>query len=312
MQLDNVLGNEQTKAALKAALAAGKLPHAILLTAPAGCGRGFVARLLAADYLYPHGGPAAQAVVNNQSPELLTVQGEGKSGQIPVDSIRAVRQEIFHSSFSAGGRVVWIQDAHKMAAPAANALLKVLEEPPAGALFILTTGDAASMPQTIVSRCVIYPLAPAPLAACQQTLQAALPPEYEPHLPHLLSVLYGGRIGLGLRVLQNQARYATLQSALEAAKAAGERDRYTMLRVFCGYEGRADGDRDRREDLLADMTDIFESSLRGGAAPGLPALAPAVAAKLLPPVLQARLALRGNAAPKITFAALTARLANSC
>lgn len=308
MKLDMLLGNRQTKAALKTALAAGKLPHAIVLAAPDGCGRGFAARCLAADYLFPGGGSAAESAMRNESPEFLVVAGEGKSGQIPVASIRAVRQEIYRSSLSAAGRVVWIRDAHKMAAPAFNALLKVLEEPPEGALFILTTGDSAMLPATIASRCVVYGLGPVPQADCQTALQAALP-QADPLQTVLLSTLYGGRIGLGLAALQNPARFATLQDALAAASAAATEDRYGLLRIFSGYESSADGERERREDFLSDMTDIFETWLRGAHCEGLPAAEPATAARLLPPLAQARLALRGNAAPKIALAGLCARLA---
>lgn len=308
MQLEALLGNKATKAALKTSLAADKLPHAILLAAPDGCGRGFAARCLAADYLYPAGGAAAAAVMAGQSPELICIQGEGKSGQIPVDTIRAVRQEIFHSSLSASGRVVWIKDAQKMAAPAFNALLKVLEEPPEGAIFILTTADSSLLPPTILSRCVVYTLAPPALADCILALQTALPQNAAPGLPEMLSTLYDGRIGMGLQVLQNPARLATLQDALEAAHAAAKQDRYQLLRIFTGYEGRAEDDRQRRDDLLADISAVLRVGLRNVTAPKLPAIAPATAAHLLPPLAEARLALRGNANPKITFAGLCARL----
>lgn len=323
--LDQVLGNGDTTAALKRALETGRLPHAILLTAPDGAGRGFAARCLAADYLYPGGGAQAQAVLGQQSPELLVVTGEGKSGQIPVDSIRAVRSEIFHSSLSAAGRVVWIRDAHRMAAPAANALLKVLEEPPPGALFILTAPDPTALPFTIQSRCAAYALGALPAGVCEARLQSALadltaqgaekdaegsaaffPPD--PGLPELLAALYGGRIGMGLRVLQNPGRLQILRDALAAVDAAAARDTYRLLCIFSNYEGRAEGERARRECLLADMAEAMACALRGETAAGLPPLHASLAARLLPPLADCRQALAGNAAPKITFAALAVRL----
>lgn len=183
MQLDAIAGNTGVVASLKTALASGRLAHGVLLTAPDGCGRGFVARCLAADYLAPQGGPPAEAVLRCESPEMLVVAGEGKSGQIPVDRIRAVRRDIFHSALSANGRVVWVRDAHRMAAPAANALLKVLEEPPEGAIFLLTAHDAAAVPATITSRCTLYPLAPVSVAECEAALAAKAPAGTD-HLLH--------------------------------------------------------------------------------------------------------------------------------
>ena len=55
--LERLAGNTALKSELGAALGAGRLPHAILLVGEPGCGAGFAARCLAADYLYPQGGP---------------------------------------------------------------------------------------------------------------------------------------------------------------------------------------------------------------------------------------------------------------
>ena len=55
-------------------------------------GAGFAARCLAADFLYPQGGAAAAAVLEGRSPEVLTLAGEGASGFIKIDAVRAVRR----------------------------------------------------------------------------------------------------------------------------------------------------------------------------------------------------------------------------
>lgn len=311
MKLDTLIGNQELKSSLVTALESGSLAHAVLLTGADGCGRGYVSRCLAADYLFPQGGPQAEAVMQLQSSELLLVEGEGRSGQIPVERIRSVRQEIFHSALSSSGRVVLIKDAHRMAAPSANALLKVLEEPPAGALFVLSARDAASLPQTIVSRCALYPLAPVSFEECELELARHLPLDASPALPAMLSRLYGGKIGTGLRILQQEGRLTVLQDALEAAAAAGKASSYGMLRVFARYEGRGDGDRELREALLADMAEIFGAGLREIHADGLVAVSPAQAAAFLPHISQTRLALRGNMASKIAFSTLAVQLSRA-
>ena len=311
MMLDTFAGNRQVVAALQTALRAGTLPHAVLLAGSNGCGRNFAARSLAADRLFPAGGPAADAIMRGESPDVLTVAGEGKSGQIPVEKVRAIRTEVHRSALGEAGRVVLIKDAHNMAAPAANALLKVLEEPPSEVLFILTARDAAALPATVASRCALYPLAPVSLDACEAILQKAMPPGADATLPRLLAVLYNGRAGLGLRALQDPARLAVAQDAIATANAAARRDSYALAALLAGYEGRADGDRERREALLADLAGVLDAALRMEAAPGLPALPPAAAALLLPPLDEARLALRGNAAPKIVFTGLVVQMARA-
>lgn len=306
-KLDTIAGNTGTIGRLRTALSAGTLPHAILLAAPDGCGRNYVARCLAADYLYPGGGPGAEAVMKGESPEVLLAEGEGKSGQIPVDRIRAVRSDVFLSSLSAAGRCVLIRDAQRMAAPAANALLKVLEEPPADVLFILTSHSAAALPATIVSRCALYSLSPLAVDECEAFLLAAVPGA-APDLPALLAVLYGGRPGLGLRALRDETRLAVLRDAIGCARAAAARDTYSLLSIFSRYEGRGEEDREKRDALLSDLSEALLVSLREISAPGLPVLPPGAAALLAPPVQEARTALRANAAPKITFTALAVEL----
>lgn len=307
-QLEGYLGNEEFKQAAGALLAAGRLPHALLLAAPDGCGRSYAARCLAADYLYPQGGHGAEAVVRGQSPELLVIEGEGKSGQISVASVRAVRADVYLSSLSAGGRVVHIRDAHRMTTAAANALLKVLEEPPEDVVFVLTVPSASSLPLTIQSRCTLHALSPVGVPVCEEYLRRHLPLEAKADMPALLSAVYGGRIGLCLQALRTEGRMDILKDALLAAQAAAKADRYALLCIFARYEGRADGDRQRREELLADVSDALDAALRGVSIPGQQAIAPGVAASLLGPLASAGVALQGNAAPKITFAALVVQL----
>ncbi len=308
--LDLVLGGGETVFRLQNALAAGRLPHAVLLCAPDGCGRNFAARCLAADWLFPNGGPAAEAVLRGESPEVLTVQGEGKSGQIPVARIREVRAGVFLSALSASGRVVHIKGAHNMAPPAYNALLKVLEEPPPGALFLLTAQSAGALPATIVSRCARYTLAPLPRESCQALLARRVPGANAADCA-LLAAVYGGCPGLGLAALQDTGRFAVLRDALAIVCAAAGRDEYGLLRLLARYEGRADGEREKRDALLFDYTCVLDAALRGDTAPGLAALPPQAAAMLLPPAMQARAALRANAAPKITFTAMAIALAGA-
>ena len=86
--LERIAGNRELKQDLKTALGSGRIAHSILLVGEPGCGAGFAARCLAADYLYPNGGPHAEAVLRGQDTESIVVRGEGASGQIKVEAIR--------------------------------------------------------------------------------------------------------------------------------------------------------------------------------------------------------------------------------
>ncbi len=308
MQINAFLGNKQAVNAIQTAMQKGQLSHALLIAAPDGCGRGFLARCIAADYLYPAGGAGAAAVMQQQSPELIVIEGEGRSGNIPVARVREVRSQIHHTSLSATGRAVWIKDAHNMAAPASNALLKVLEEPPPNVLFILTTRNASALPLTLQSRCVLYSLHALPVAVCRQQLLDQLPEEQDPHWADVLSVLYNGRLGAGLKTLHSEEKMQTVQDALALVQAVQQHDEYTVLKILSAYEGRADDDRAHRQTLLNHLTDALEASLLGTGGDLIPAVSHAKAAACLPAVGQAQAALQANAAPHITFTSLAIKL----
>ena len=223
--LARLAGNELTRQALTEALSAGRLGHSVLLCGEAGCGAGFAARCLAADYLYPAGGPAAEAVLRGESPECAALRGSGSGGIIKVEQIRAARAALYETSLSAAGRVQIVYGAHKMNPASANALLKILEEPPPGVLFILTAPGVGSVLPTIRSRCRLYTVAPLPQADCAALLRAEYPACDEPHAQDLARA-FGGRAGAALALLQSPDGDALLREAWELAAAAAR-----LLRV---------------------------------------------------------------------------------
>ncbi len=303
--LSTLMGNEATRKTLCHALQTGSLPHAILLTAPNGCGRNHWARCLAADYLFPLGGEGASAVLRGDSPEVLTAQGEGLSGQIKIERIREIRMDIYRTGLSSVGRVVIIRDAEHMMAPAANALLKVLEEPPKDVLFVLTARDASSLLQTIRSRCALYSLAEIAQEDMEKFLQAqGASQEYA----RLLYLIYGGCPGLGLHVLQSDDRKQTLTQAQNAATTAAGADLYTLLCLFSAFDGRKDGDKERRFDFLFDFSKVLAAAFHVPLAKEQGGVSALHATRFLPHVQNALTDLHANVAPKLVFGHLAIKL----
>lgn len=231
--LDSLLGNETLKESLSAALAAGRLSHSVLLCGEAGTGANFAARCLAADYLYPQGGAGAAQVLAGASPEVLTLAGEGASGEIKIDAVRAVRREVYNTALSAGGRAVLIRGAHKLNAASANALLKVIEEPPEGVLFVLTAPSEAVVLPTIRSRCCAYSLAPVSVSDCTRYLNEHFPGRKD---VARLAGVFGGKIGSARRCLEDARQEACLNDAMALAKCAVRRNAYEAMVLLSGYE----------------------------------------------------------------------------
>lgn len=158
---ERLVGQEAAVGVLRDALAAGAVGHAYLFVGPEGVGRRPAALALAASLNCPQGGCGECAVcgkvLRGAHPDVHLVVPEGS--QILVDQIRGgstdrgVIPEAFRSPIEGRTKVFVIEDAAQMNLHAANALLKVLEEPPADVVFVLVTADADALPPTIVSRC---------------------------------------------------------------------------------------------------------------------------------------------------------------
>lgn len=91
-------------------------------------------------------------------PDIYTAQGAGKTQAIPVDEIRKICSDAYIIPNEARTKVYVLPDADKMLAPAQNAFLKVLEEPPQNMLFLLTCENAQNLLQTIRSRVTVFVL----------------------------------------------------------------------------------------------------------------------------------------------------------
>lgn len=304
--LDRLAGNRDLKERLGAALRAGRLPHAVLLVGEAGCGAGFAARCLAADYLYPQGGPHAEAVLNGADTECLVLRGEGASGQIPVKRVREMREAIQHSALStdAAGRVLFIYGAQNLNGSSANAMLKIIEEPPEGVLFLLTAASAATVLPTIRSRCAAYTLTPVPADECAALLRArGLPaPQAEE-----LAFLYEGHVGTALRAFADGATRAALGFARELCGYAAQKDGYRALALLTKYER----DREGFAALLRQLDQLCSAVLRrpdyGTAHCG--GLTPQGAACILRASADARRHVTANGNLRLAVALLAAQIA---
>ena len=108
--------------------------------------------------------PEALSLDGEETDDLKSVSGKKPSKQISVDQVRGLADFIGMSAHQGGRRVVVIYPAEAMNPNAANALLKNLEEPPQGLLFILVAHKPQQLLPTILSRCLSFAL-PAPDAA---------------------------------------------------------------------------------------------------------------------------------------------------
>jgi len=155
---DDVVGQTHITETLKQQVALDRLSHAYLFTGTRGTGKTSCAKILAraVNCEAPlHGNPCNQCpaclgIENGSILDVLELDAASNNG---VDQVRALRDEAVYTPAAVRKRVYIVDEVHMLSTPAFNALLKILEEPPAHLMFILATTELNKVPATIRSRC---------------------------------------------------------------------------------------------------------------------------------------------------------------
>ena len=152
---DEVIGHQAAISRIRRMIEQDKLPHALLFSGPEGIGKRLVAEILAAQLL------ATQPESLPEHPDYCLLSPDG--AQIRIAQVREIQRIAGMASVRGGFRVCLIEPADCMDPPAANCLLKILEEPPPGLVFILVTAFPHALLSTILSRAANIRFYPSPV-----------------------------------------------------------------------------------------------------------------------------------------------------
>jgi DNA polymerase-3 subunit gamma/tau len=174
----DVIGQEHVTVPLSNALETGRTHHAYLFSGPRGCGKTSSARIMARS-LNCEKGPTPNPCGQCQSCTDLVANGPGSLDVIEldaathglVDDARDLRDKAFFAPVHSRYKIYIIDEAHQLGPGAANALLKVVEEPPAHVIFIFATTEPDKLIATIRSRTHHYPFRLVPPGVLAQHLE---------------------------------------------------------------------------------------------------------------------------------------------
>lgn len=155
---DDVVGQSHITETLKRQVQSGRLSHAYLFTGTRGTGKTTCAKLLARAVNCEHTAdgnpcnscPACRGIENGSVLDVLELDAASNN---KVDDIRAILDEAVYTPATVKKRVYIVDEVHMLSTQAFNALLQILEEPPAHLMFILATTEIHKVPATIKSRC---------------------------------------------------------------------------------------------------------------------------------------------------------------
>jgi DNA polymerase-3 subunit delta' len=209
----DIIGQKQMIDHLQNALRTGKASHAYIITGEKESGKEFIARIFAKtlmctgrheDYglIEPcHKCHSCIQADSASNPDIITVTHE-KPNTISVDEIRAICDDVVIKPYVGPYKIYIFPDGEKMNIQAQNALLKTLEEPPSYVVMLILTDNLDVFLPTILSRCVVLPMKPAP----DEDIKHFLMKEY--HTPDYradLCVSFArGNVGKAILLSQNE------------------------------------------------------------------------------------------------------------
>ena len=260
MGFETLLGNERLKENLRSSINRGRISHFYLISGPVGSGKHTLARLLAAAILCrseekPCGTcPACRKVLGAGHPDFITIDDPEKK-TVPVDLVRQARSDIFVRPNEADHKIYLFPRGQDMAEPSQNALLKILEEPPAYGVFLLLTENPEKLLPTVRSRCTELSLTALPDGLMRQTLQQRFPQADSDTLQAAIT-RSGGFLGQALKLMEEGMELPAQTAAFLSAYA--DRDSYGLLQVLVPMEKLS---REQLIALLCQWRELLEGAL---------------------------------------------------
>lgn len=222
-----VLGQEHVTRTLRNAVASDQVAHAYLLCGPRGTGKTSIARILfkALNCARPQDGDACGAcapcheVAEGRAIDLIEIDAASNRG---IDHIRDLRDKVWIAPSTARRKMYILDEAHQLSAPAWDAFLKTLEEPPPHVVFVLATTEVHKVPATILSRCQRFDLGRIALADLVRHLETVLRAEgvtAEPGVLVRVARLAHGGVRDALSTLDQLIAFGGQRLTLAAARA---------------------------------------------------------------------------------------------
>lgn len=230
-----VVGNAPVVELIDRAVNHNRLSHAYLFYGEKGLGKKAVAAFFAKAILCKGSSRPCGTCTScvkweaGAHPDVTMLSGTAEKNELTVANIRKLKADSSVYPNDGDKKVYLISDCQKMQAPAANALLKLLEEPPEHVVILLTADDRSHVLPTILSRCIPAGVFPVSVEECAEALAAMTDAGRE--AAEKAAVISGGNIGQALEYLSAEEETNSLD---EFCRFAAKHQSYEMLKELTG------------------------------------------------------------------------------
>ncbi len=237
--LNRLVGNCRVKKVLSDMISSGRLVHSFIIEGEEGVGRHTLSAIIAAAAVcentnIPCGVCRPCELASKLNHPDISVYAPTKS-RFSVETVREIRREAYIMPIELRRRIFVLENADLMTAEAANALLKVLEEPPGSVMFMLLVKSAAALPVTIRSRCVILSLTEPEFDEAFAFLSERYSELPDEDVTNALRVSQNniGRAGM---ILKGEEGGAALASAQMCVEYLVNPNSFGLMKLFAEYE----------------------------------------------------------------------------
>ena len=258
MAFESLLGNERLKANLTESLAKNRVSHFYLISGPKGSGKHTLAKLLAEAILCEGPGrPCGRCshcrkMKSGNHPDFITVE-DPEHKNVAVRIVREIRDDMFIRPNEAAYKIYLFPQ--ELGIEGQNALLKILEEPPAYGVFILLTDNPDKLLPTVRSRCTELKMQALPEAVLRRQLSRDFPQASQEDVSAAID-RSGGFLGQAKNLLESGEELPPQTS--QFVEAFGSRNALLLTQTLVPMEKWK---RDALTDILKSWLEILEGAL---------------------------------------------------
>lgn len=259
-------GNQNVKDRVSSLVESSRLPHAILIEGEAGLGKKTLAREIACALVCRGSGQKpccscaqCRKALNRVHPDIFEYCAPGGANSFHIDTVREIINDCYVIPNEADYKIYILGNAHCMNASAQNALLKILEEPPAYAVFILTAENRSMMLETILSRVATVSVqGVSPDEGAEYITEHNSEISYDEACSAVLT--FGGNIGKALESLSGGRFEEMLSLADGVCRGLTAGNEYELLKTLSALSSS----RQDTAALLNMLKTVFRDALAGG------------------------------------------------